>query len=427
MYPIRQRPTNARFDRREATVYHYDPAAADDSPALIVDLADLGLILTRLERLHIGVNRDDIDEEPILHLARIPVDIGPLATAPETDRAIDSVVSLLRADIEGDFGGWAPEMDADRAVECIVGFPQTKPMADVDLVPADIGLLNWPEASSTAGEGVRIGILDTGLFLHELFREQVVAFPLDLYTPPPGEAVRPGQGHACFIAGRMARQAPAATIVPRRVLGPKGTASVWNTARALASFQADHVDIINVSLGYRARGGHVAMALRRAVDLASRTSLIVAAAGNHGVPAPCQVTRDNAPTKDEITASVEPMWPAALSNVVAVGAAARIVAGSDIVDLAEFTPRLPWVDCVAPGYALLSTYLYADVLDLADTPGPNVTHCGAARWSGSSFAAADTSGAVAARTQPGRVTAAEALAQLLDESGPVVRRYHYRG
>jgi hypothetical protein len=50
---------------------------------------------------------------------------------------------------------------------------------------------------------------------------------------------------------------------------------------------------------------------------------------------------------------------------------------------------------------------------------------GYAAWSGTSFAAATVSGAIAARTVPGRVTAREALDQLLrDPAGGITRYVH---
>jgi cobalamin biosynthesis protein CobT len=50
---------------------------------------------------------------------------------------------------------------------------------------------------------------------------------------------------------------------------------------------------------------------------------------------------------------------------------------------------------------------------------------GHAMWQGTSFAAAIVTGAIAARTVPGKVSAAEALQSLLDDPDPepLVRRY----
>jgi subtilisin family serine protease len=75
-------------------------------------------------------------------------------------------------------------------------------------------------------------------------------------------------------------------------------------------------------------------------------------------------------------------------------------------DPAEFTPKgAPWVDLVAPGVQVESTYLSGDVqarLPVVKegrhvrTPITNLgTFTGAARWSGTSFAAADATGEIA--------------------------------
>jgi len=77
---------------------------------------------------------------------------------------------------------------------------------------------------------------------------------------------------------------------------------------------------------------------------------------------------------------------------------------------------LPWVDVAACGMEVSSTYLKGDV-NLESVHGkPDQPFDGFATWSGTSFAAAEVSGAIAARTVPGEVGARTALAQLLRES-----------
>ncbi len=152
--------------------------------------------------------------------------------------------------------------------------------------------------------------------------------------------------------------------------------------------------------------------------------LIVAAAGNHGK------------TDQHHT----PVWPAALPDVVAVGASSE--PGS------EFSPNLPWVTCTAPGVNVVGAYLHHAVtmptrlpprlaredtdarmlpagrIAPQDTTGDPVRFDGYARWSGTSFAAATVSGAVAAAMRPGQ-TAVEALHDLLERPGRVVRKAEY--
>jgi succinate dehydrogenase/fumarate reductase flavoprotein subunit len=82
---------------------------------------------------------------------------------------------------------------------------------------------------------------------------------------------------------------------------------------------------------------------------------------------------------------------------------------------------------------LLSTYLTgAVVLDLAAGPAKPESFEGWARWDGSSFAAALVSGAIAARTVPGRVPAQQAwrdllhTAEALEDGGPPFLRLRTR-
>ena len=99
------------------------------------------------------------------------------------------------------------------------------------------------------------------------------------------------------------------------------------------------------------------------------------------------------------------MWPAAFDEVVAVGA-------TDGSKLAPFSPRAPWVNLIAPGVDVESTYLTGEV-KLSSPPkgSPTATFSsGFAYWDGTSFAAANVSGAVAAKIRPGRRDARQALA-----------------
>jgi membrane-anchored mycosin MYCP len=147
------------------------------------------------------------------------------------------------------------------------------------------------------------------------------------------------------------------------------------------------MDILNLSLVCYTDDGKAPMAISTAIDRLDPDIVVVAAAGNHGA-----YSADGQGKR--------PAWPAALDDVVAVGAA------DDRGQRADFSPEAPWVDLLAPGKDLLSTFLTGDVRVRTEDGGESVRRYeGFARWSGTSFAAALVSGAIAAGTQPGRVTA----------------------
>jgi hypothetical protein len=122
-----------------------------------------------------------------------------------------------------------------------------------------------------------------------------------------------------------------------------------------------------------------------------------------------------------------------MDNVVAVGATDR----EGVV--ADFTPNVaktsdaarvsdaakpadtgrqpvPWIDFWARGVGVESTYLTGRVDLVRETGNRTVTFAGRARWSGTSFAAAAVSGALAANTGTNARTAGDALRLLRGEA-----------
>jgi len=121
-------------------------------------------------------------------------------------------------------------------------------------------------------------------------------------------------------------------------------------------------------------------------------------------------------TKAGLPARGAALFPAALDDVLAVGA---LDGRAD----AAFTPRgahdegtAPWIDVFAPGVETVSTYLgdaerATVAVREADGSTQLVDFDGWASWSGTSFAAGEITGAVAALLARGR-TAPEAVAEI---------------
>jgi subtilisin family serine protease len=300
-------------------------------------------------------------------------DLGPLLAA-------------LRAWFAARHAGWCPTMGKNRLVGSVTGgdgivshggsgmpSPLPKPL---------------PPRTGRAGEEVTVGVLDTGIAEHPWLAGGWTGQRSDML---PGTApYRPEEGHATFIAGLVLSQAPAATVRVHRLLTRPAVADCWSTANAIVEFGRSGLDILNLSFVCYTEDGEAPLALSQALHRIDPDLVVVAAAGNHG-------------TLQDGTEAYRPAFPAALDEVVAVGAVDRDRR------IAAYTPRdADWVDVVALGTDVPSTYLTGQVY----AGDAEVSYDGWASWTGTSFAAGLVSGAIAARTVPGRVTAREAFSRL---------------
>jgi subtilisin family serine protease len=156
--------------------------------------------------------------------------------------------------------------------------------------------------------------------------------------------------------------APNARILAYKVCGPDGHCSDFAITQAIDQAVTDGARVINMSLG----GADYSQALNDSVQGAWAAGLvIVAGAGNDG--------------------NTNLFYPAALDNVVAVGA-------TDEDDLrASFSNYGNWVDVAAPGNVILSTYLMSQC-SVSTIPGDIGCY---AFNSGTSMATPHVSGAAA--------------------------------
>jgi subtilisin family serine protease len=185
---------------------------------------------------------------------------------------------------------------------------------------------NLANASAiSGGGGTVVAIMDTGVdHCHPLLKGHILAGGLDLVDGDlaPWEtadgidqdgdgAADDAVGHGTFVASVIALAAPAARILPYRVLDDDGGGTAFNLALALADAIERGVDVINLSLAYRERSVVVDLLLEEA---ARRGIVVVAAAGND--------------------ASTTLPFPATDSHVIAVTALSADGAG-----LADFANR----------------------------------------------------------------------------------------
>jgi membrane-anchored mycosin MYCP len=363
---------------------------------LVVDLDHLDTVERTLDRL--GIRRAptaaaDLDQRLGLGLLR------DLRDATDDPLDVGELLALLRQRFAAERDGWVPTMGKNREVDAVIGeghkpmssgdvsVSSHKPMGGAEPSPDIAAGFEAPAGAAGAGQGVCVGVVDTRP------------------APPsrtPGVPFR--SGHAEFVRSLIRRQAPAAEVPVEGVLDPfTGQADSWSTAQAMLRLAAEHrLHVLNLSFGCFTLNGGPPLVMDRAVQRIGRDVLIVAAAGNHGL-------------RDFLTAGRNKQsacWPAAVEPVVAVAAA------DPDGNVPPWSAALPWVRCKAPGVDVIGDYFTGPVL-----LGSGLGHFeGRAMWSGTSFAAAIVSGAVAARTVPGSTGPRAALETLLKD-GTLVREF----
>ncbi|MFI6816410.1 S8 family peptidase [Nonomuraea sp. NPDC050328] len=215
--------------------------------------------------------------------------------------------------------------------------------------------------------GVTVALLDTGVAAHPWWAGSTWYGGL---PEAAADAVQGAQaGHGTFIAGLLLRQAPESSLRVARVLDGDGLGDEAGVVRALRRLRqreqegarpgdlAGGPHVLNLSFGGHTHNDQPSPLLADAVSALTET-VVVACAGNTG--------------------SDRPFWPAALPGVIGVGA----------LDAAEerrapFSAHGSWIDAWARGEWLTSAYLRTGEF------------AGYASWSGTSFAAALVSGAIA--------------------------------
>ena len=342
---------------------------------------------------------------------------GKSAEHPFSD--LDAVLLHLRAECADRYDGWEPLVGKNRHIDAVGASPYpesiTGPFSSDSPDTLVLGSVSIADpdlvaAPPTAGDLVKVGVLDTPLYPHKALNGRYIASADALYEPRVNEVVRPIAGHATLIADLILRRAPSAELHVRALLDrDHGTAAVWEAATMMMKFAKTKVDILNISFGCYTRDSRPPLALLRAIELLTPQVLIVAAAGNHGKEDTQRVWRK----------ATSPTWPAAHHDVVAVGAHQQC----SPFRLADFSPRVPWIQCTASGVDVAGAFIKGHVRKADDSSTEESD--GYARWSGTSFAAATVSGVIAAHTDPGRQTARETLAGLAS-FGAASNVYAYR-
>ncbi len=394
---------------------------------LVVALPHLNLVCGELTRLraHLQTESDAVLGLALITINNLRTVMDALANDARTAEALaqcgaefpeqqgrnianlDRLLRALRALFACRYARWTPTMGKNRVVGSVKGFPHLGGGGVGDPLKSDGSQFAASPNEPDSGRGVRVAVLDTAVAAHPNLVGHFLAAPDAFFPPkrPPGEGTPPSTlGHGTFATGLIVRRAPRAAVELHRILDRDATGEAWCAAKEMARLAGSGVEILNMSCGLMTDDNKEPLVLARAVELLTPDVVIVAAAGNHG-----DIDQHPNPELEGIE-SVTPIWPAAMNNVVAVDAA------DGTGRLADFSPRAPWVTLVAPGVNVESTFL-DDATNLQPAPGGGAAaqssrSTGFARWSGTSFAAANVSGAIAARTRPDHKSAREALEDL---------------
>ncbi|GAA2858985.1 S8/S53 family peptidase [Streptosporangium fragile] len=229
--------------------------------------------------------------------------------------------------------------------------------------PFPTAALPAPGDGRAGADGVTVALADTGLADHPWWRKSpwFLERGHDTVEVPDSDGdgvLDPQAGHGTFIAGLIVQSAPGVRIRPIRVLNGHGVGDEAGLLRVLRRLRTAPPQVLNLSFGGHTFDDRPSPLVEAALAELAGT-VTVACAGN--------------------TASDRPFWPAASPQVIAVGA----------LDAAEragapFSAYGSWVDACARGEWLSSAF------------PEHGEFRGYARWSGTSFAAALVSGAIAA-------------------------------
>jgi len=404
---------------------------------LAVALPDEELVARTLAGL--GVHIGQTDRSPVLGLALMrglanvdqavdtlldSSDIGPelrqfrheraQAQTAAPDPGVAPLVLLIKGihlRFARDYPGWKVTIGKNYRPSPVKGYPHIGG-GNGDPQPTDATLGPAPRGGEPAtgpGSGVRVGLLDTRLYPHPWFADRYLARRSDLLDGDR-DAFTVFDGHSAFVASCILREAPAAELYVHQVLDGQGDGTAWEAAVAMAETAQTGMDVVNLSFGEFLTDDNTApMIFDAAIRQFGPETVLVAAAGNNG-------------DVDHLAPNLVPAglehntaaYPAAHVSVVGVGALDQ--SGSR----AAFTPDpAPWISLLAPGVGLTGAYVRGVVeIEHRDSQGhvldsKKVSFPGTAIWEGCSFAAGVVSGAVAARTVPGRRSAREALDELL--------------
>lgn len=331
--------------------------AADPSVAgeILVKLTTASALPTLLLR-HRLVQVAQFGARPIFRLGVIGA-----ASRDETLAALRQETTVLEA--EPNFVHAAPEVRKNNAwaIGTPAGYVE-------QWMPQAIHLADAHRLST--GNGVRVAVLDTGVDLtHPVLQGRLLpGYDFVDGDADPSEAGSPldvAFGHGTHVAGLIALVAPAAQIVPMRVLDVRGEGNVWVLAEAMLHAvdpdgnpgTDDGAHVINLSLGTlnrtRIMDAIAHLASCAFLDADGAAAIDFSDAGYDDDRQRCGVSHGAviAAAAGNGASRTEKQYPAAESVYGLIAVAASNSAGR----LAGFSNFGSWLELAAPGEGITSS------------------------------------------------------------------------
>jgi len=210
-------------------------------------------------------------------------------------------------------------------------------LATAETIDWGVKLLGVPSLwRETKGEGIKVGVLDTGIALEHPDLKSAILEARD-FTRSTSQAYD-AQGHGTHVSGIIAARrnangivgvAPESKIIMAKVLNDEGSGTSADIVAGIRWAVETGADILSMSLGSPEPDGEIHQALLLAI---SKGVFVITAAGNEG------------PDLDTVG------YPAGFPEMVAVGSIDRQK------KLSSFSSRGRQVDIVAPGDQITSCY-----------------------------------------------------------------------
>lgn len=221
-----------------------------------------------------------------------------------------------------------------------------------NFIPTGINMINAPfyHINGYTGKNITIAVIDSGYTYHEDLDNNIIEGKN--FTNEDGgnpNIYNDYNGHSNHVCGTIIGNkhilgvAPNSKLLILKVLDKDGNGNLENVINAINYAISKKVDIISLSLGCPVDIIELHKSIKKAVE---NDIMIVSASGNSG---------DNNANTNEID------YPSYYPEVISVGAVNNMRLS------AKFTNSNQFVDILAPGVNIVSTYLNNDYIEMDGT------------------------------------------------------------